>query len=141
VLLRGRRRDAIRATEGESVLRMNTAVAPTHAAMPGHLPLAAHRSVMLQPRMCGELKVGAGRVSVNDKLLAAGDRIRLWAGDRVEVVNVTRSGALYAWDLCSEQPSWRERLRRAASRMVQAVTLRKARSLQACSNEAWCLHP
>jgi hypothetical protein len=109
--------------------------------LPGHLPLGAGRSVSLQPRVCGELKVGAGRIAIGDKLLGVGERVRLWAGERVELVNVADSAtALYSWDWCDQQPSRVELVRRAFARAMRALGLRARPELQRCGQKAWCLH-
>lgn len=108
--------------------------------LPGHLPLHAGRSVSLQPRVCGELKIGAGRIAVGEKLLGAGEKVRLWGGERVELVNVADSTtALYTWDWCAQQPSRGERVQRAMGRVMQALGLRPRPDLARCDEAAWCL--
>jgi hypothetical protein len=115
---------------------------PSETWLPGHLPICAGTSVTLEPRLCGELKVGAGRVVVGDKLIAPGQSVRLWPGDRVEVANVAHaSTALYSWGLCERQPSRRARMARNLSRLAQAIGLTVKPRMQGCAATTWCLQP
>jgi hypothetical protein len=106
---------------------------------PGHLPLAAGRTVSLEPRHCGVLKVGAGRIAVGDTLLVAGDTLRLWRGDAVDVANVMHTAtAFFAWDACVDQPSLRERVRLAISGLLSAASRPAVPKLAACGEARWC---
>ena len=108
--------------------------------LPGHLPLSAGKSVTLEPRLCGELKIGTGHVAVGDKLVAPGQKVRLQAGDRVDVVNVARtSTAFYSWELCDRQPSRRHRIARGVSRLAQALGFSDKPRMQGCGAATWCL--
>ena len=87
-----------------------------HAAdrLAGHFPLAPGKSVSLEPRACGKLRVGAGTLALDGRLLQPGEQLTLWRGDSVQLANAQRSGtAHFAWDVCEEQPSLFERLRRS----------------------------
>jgi hypothetical protein len=108
-------------------------------AMPGHFPLRANRSAVLQPRLCGELKIGAGEARAGSEVLRAGDRVRLRAGERLEMQNVSAAQALYAWDPCQEQPSLGERARAALVRLAQAVGDARPARLLACGGNTWCV--
>jgi hypothetical protein len=107
---------------------------------PGHFPLAAGRTLSLEPRTCGVMQVAAGRLVVADKLLAPGDKLRLWRGDAVDVANVAHtSTAFFAWDACDEQPSVLERVRQAFARLGSIVRRDAKPGLASCGDAAWCL--
>lgn len=94
----------------------------TTKAMPGHLPLRAGASVLLAPRVCGELKLGAGTVNVGETPLREGEAIRLWGGEEVRLANPGASGtALYSWNVCSVQPTLRNRFMRWVRRSAGPV--------------------
>lgn len=95
---------------------------------------------MLQPRVCGELTVGAGSIAIGDRLLNAGDKLRLWAGQRVELVNVQDADtALYAWDWCAKQPARAEALKRRLIQILQAFGIGSRPELRECTKRSWCL--
>jgi hypothetical protein len=109
--------------------------------LPGHLPLAAGKSVGIEPRDCGELQVGAGRIHVGTRAIAPGERIRLWSGDRVELVNPGDRTAQFTWDACASQPSRAQQLRRFGQRIARVLFRRSAPRLVACGDKASCFHP
>jgi hypothetical protein len=111
------------------------------SAMPGYLPLAANTSVLLEPRACGVLKVGAGAVSMNERVLTRGARLRLWAGERVEMTNIVDRTSMYAWDLCHRQPPLRFRIWSAARRLWRAVSSDRMQQIRECSRGLWCVSP
>jgi hypothetical protein len=108
-------------------------------AMPGYFPIAPNKTVVLEPRSCGSLKVGSGAVAIDDRVLTRGTQVRLWAGDRVEMSNIADRTTLYAWDLCARQPKLRFRIRSAAKRWWRAVTFDRVRPLRECARDLWCV--
>jgi hypothetical protein len=107
---------------------------------PGHLPLAAGRSVSLEPRTCGVMQVGAGAVVVGDRLLGPGDKLRLRRGDTVQVVNIARrTTAFFAWDACAEQPSLADRVRHVLARARRTLSGDSRTELAACGDGGWCV--
>ena len=107
---------------------------------PGHLPLAPGRAVSLEPRTCGTMQVGAGALVVGDKLLGPGDKLQLWRGDSVQVVNIAhRTTAFFAWDACAEQPTRLARLKHAVKSVSRAVRGHKHPELTACGQATWCV--
>lgn len=71
----------------------------------GAWPLEPGKSTLLCPRRCGHLRTGAGRVWVNGSRLDTGESLRVWAGERVNLVNpARRDTAFFSWDYCAHQP-------------------------------------
>lgn len=118
---------------------MQSSSTMTPTWLPGHLPLASGKSVGLEPRICGELKIGAGRVRIGTREFGPGAHVRLWRGDRVELANRAEATALFAWDVCESQPSRMERVRRRLQRIVRSVTRRARPPQLARCGDAWCL--
>lgn len=119
---------------------MSQAVHETLQALPGHLPVRARTSVLLAPRGCGELKVGAGRLFAGGRTLAPGHRVHLLAGDSIEVTNPSvDSRALYSWELCATQPTASERLRRRLVRLARTIGWKRSAQLRECGPNGWCL--
>lgn len=86
----------------------------TEHAIPGHFPLRAGRTVSLEPRLCGELRVGAGTLALDGRPVGAGEARTLWRGDRAQLANAQAEGtAHFAWEVCAQQPTLLQRLRRA----------------------------
>jgi hypothetical protein len=108
--------------------------------LPGHLPLAAGKSVGIEPRTCGELRAGAGRLQIGAQAVVPGERIRLWRGDRVELTNAGDKTALFTWDACAVQPSRLERVRRWGHRIARALARRRAQ-LASCQDNVSCFRP
>ena len=107
---------------------------------PGHLPLAPGRAVALEPRTCGTMQVGAGALVVGDKLLGPGDKLQLWRGDSVQVVNIAhRTTAFFAWDACAQQPAPMARLRHAFKAAARALAGYKHPELKSCGQAGWCV--
>ncbi|MEJ6022275.1 hypothetical protein [Ramlibacter sp. PS4R-6] len=107
---------------------------------PGYLPLAAGGTVSLEPRDCGVLKVGRGKLSVADRLLGPGEELNLWRGEAVQVVNVAhRTTAFFAWDACPQQPTLRQRARRALARLGRFVKGNRHAQLASCGSGSWCV--
>ena len=125
----------------QGLLRMKEDnMSQTRSHYPGHLPLAPGRAVALEPRTCGTMQVGAGALVVGDKLLGPGDKLRLWRGDSVQVVNIAhRTTAFFAWDACAEQPGAMERFRRAFGRVRSLLNRRTHAGLEACGGAGWCV--
>lgn len=109
---------------------------------PGHLPLAPGRAVALEPRACGTMQVSAGALVVADKLLGPGDKVQLWRGDSVQVVNIAhQTTAFYAWEACAEPPGAAQRMRRAFDRARNVFNRRPHSQLAACGDAGWCVRP
>ena len=86
-------------------------------AFPGHFPLAPGRSVSLEPRLCGKLRIAAGALALDGRPVAPGEKLTLWRGDKVQLLNPQGSAmGHFAWDVCQQQPSLIERMRRALRR-------------------------
>jgi hypothetical protein len=106
---------------------------------PGFLPLAAGRSVSLEPRDCGVLKVGRGRLAVADRLLGPGEKLQLWRGDSVSVSNVAdKTTAFFSWDACAQQPSAADRLRHVLARARRLLKKETQPKLAECGG-TWCV--
>lgn len=107
---------------------------------PGFLPLAAGRRVLLEPRECGVLKVGRGTLAVGDRLLGAGETLKLWHGDGVQAVNAAgRTTAFFAWDACAGQPTFPQRVRRLLARAAARLNPRRGARLAPCGDRSWCV--
>jgi hypothetical protein len=62
-------------------------------------------SIQLVPGRCGHLQARESRLWANGQLLAPGEKLRIWSGERVQLRSFPGSRpAFFSWDHCQVRP-------------------------------------